>query len=121
MKLRKGFVSNSSSSSFLCEVCGEDYSGMDAGLDEAEMFECEYGHVVCYDHIILGEDEDKYDIPDFPYEIDSKHCPICSFATLTDSMLARYLMKETGKELDEIKKEFLKKFKNYEEYLKYVK
>ena len=47
MKKRKGFVSNSSSSSFVCDVCGNDVSGMDMCLDEAEMAECKNGHTVC--------------------------------------------------------------------------
>lgn len=50
MKIRKGFVSNSSSSSFICDVCGENVSGMDMGLPDAEMFECTVGHVICDDH-----------------------------------------------------------------------
>jgi len=45
MKIRNGFVSNSSSSSFTCAVCGEDHSGMDLCLSECEMFECENGHI----------------------------------------------------------------------------
>lgn len=29
VKFRNGFVSNSSSSSFICEICGEEESGYD--------------------------------------------------------------------------------------------
>jgi hypothetical protein len=43
MKIRSGFVSNSSSSSFVCDVCGENISGMDIGLSDAGMFECMNG------------------------------------------------------------------------------
>jgi len=50
MKIRIGFVSNSSSSSFVCDVCGEEVSGMDMGLDEAEMFNCVNGHEFCESH-----------------------------------------------------------------------
>lgn len=50
MKIRKGFVSNSSSSSFTCDVCGENCSGMDMGLKDAEMYECEEGHTFCESH-----------------------------------------------------------------------
>ena len=35
MKIRKGFVSNSSSSSFICDVSGEEHQGMDIGLEGA--------------------------------------------------------------------------------------
>ena len=51
MKIRQGFVSNSSSSSFVCQVCGEEASGWDIGLEEACMYECEYGHTFCEDHL----------------------------------------------------------------------
>lgn len=40
MKIRNGFVSNSSSSSFTCDVCGENASGMDMNLHDAEMYSC---------------------------------------------------------------------------------
>lgn len=50
MKTRSGFVSNSSSSSFTCNVCGESQSGMDMSLSDFDMFECENGHTVCNGH-----------------------------------------------------------------------
>jgi len=52
MKIRKGFVSNSSSSSFVCDVCGQDVSGYDMSLREAEMYQCENGHTFCEDHAL---------------------------------------------------------------------
>jgi hypothetical protein len=50
MKKRKGFVANSSSSCFICEVCGEEMSGMDMWLTEAGMVECANEHVFCEGH-----------------------------------------------------------------------
>jgi len=37
MKVRQGFVSNSSSSSYVCIVCGEEACGMDVDLSSYEM------------------------------------------------------------------------------------
>lgn len=51
-KYRLGFVSNSSSSSFVCDVCGEEASGWDMDLSECEMFECENGHIICNEHMV---------------------------------------------------------------------
>lgn len=51
-KIRKGFVSNSSSSSFICDVCGYEASGFGMSLYEAEMFECENGHTCCEEHLL---------------------------------------------------------------------
>lgn len=35
MKFRKSFVTNSSSSSYICEYCGKEASGWDMSLSEA--------------------------------------------------------------------------------------
>lgn len=45
MKIRNGFVSNSSSSSFICNFCGEAEGGYDFTLRDADMAECVHGHV----------------------------------------------------------------------------
>jgi hypothetical protein len=52
MKVRQGFVSNSSSSSFVCDISGEEVSGMDMGLREAGMYECENGHTFLEEYLI---------------------------------------------------------------------
>ena len=61
MKKRLGFVSNSSSSSFTCDVCGETTSGWDMGLADAQMMTCAKGHTFCDCH-------SKKDINNFSYE-----------------------------------------------------
>lgn len=50
MKIRLGFVSNSSSSSYVCDVCSREASGWDLGLSEADMRQCVNGHVFCESH-----------------------------------------------------------------------
>lgn len=52
MKYRIGFVTNSSSSSFICDVCGKVESGYDASLREFGMFQCECGAIYCEEHKI---------------------------------------------------------------------
>lgn len=51
MKVRDGFVSNSSTTTFICAVCGTVESGMDAGLTEFGACECVEGHELCTKHI----------------------------------------------------------------------
>lgn len=52
MKVRNGFVSNSSSSSFTCDVSGRTTSGWDLCLSEAGMYECVNGHTIDEEYVI---------------------------------------------------------------------
>lgn len=52
MKFRTDYVTNSSSSSYVCEICGRTESGWDIGLSECEMMECVNGHVFCCDEAL---------------------------------------------------------------------
>lgn len=58
MKYRLDQVTNSSSSSFVCDVCGAVESGWDMGLSEAEMYECVHGHTICESHVDLGDEKE---------------------------------------------------------------
>lgn len=52
MKYRKDFVTNSSSSSYVCEICGRTESGFDICLSEVDMMECVNGHTFCCDEAL---------------------------------------------------------------------
>lgn len=54
-KFRHGFVSNSSTTSFVCEVCGVAEGGMDVGLEELGFEECASGHTYCQGHALKVE------------------------------------------------------------------
>lgn len=88
MKIRKGFVSNSSSSSFVCDVCNESASGMDMCLSDAQMFECIVGHVVCDDHE-LSSATDYYNL-----DLEGKRAYCLEFADLV------YISKDKIKEIE---------------------
>lgn len=62
MKFRKDFVTNSSSSSYICEICGATQSGWDLSLDDCGMFECENGHVLCQEHMIPMSREEQINV-----------------------------------------------------------
>ena len=52
MKIRIGFVSNSSSSSFTCSVCSEVFSGWDISVRDVDHHQCINGHIFCDDQIV---------------------------------------------------------------------
>ena len=52
MKFRKDFVTNSSSSSYVCEICGRTESGYDLSLRDCEMMVCVNGHIFCCDEAL---------------------------------------------------------------------
>lgn len=60
MKIRAGFVSNSSSSSFICDVCGRVESGWDLPMADAMMFECTNGHTFCENESVEEFSLEKY-------------------------------------------------------------
>ncbi len=58
MKRRSDFVTNSSSSSFLCDICGYETSGYDMSYRDAGMYQCVNGHEFCTHHAIeLSKEE----------------------------------------------------------------
>ena len=123
MKFRKDFVTNSSSSSFVCEICGYSTGGFDMSLREAEMMECVNGHVFCCEHALerpnkrdmiklimenewnkLTEEElmdmeedvsfDDYCTEGGYYDVPECVCPICQFIEYSEYDLSAYLLKE---------------------------
>lgn len=59
MKIRLCYVSNSSSSSYVCDICGQADGGYEITLDEANMYQCERWHVFCKDHAIGPQTEEE--------------------------------------------------------------
>ena len=145
MKIRTGFVSNSSSSSFVCDVCGHNVSGMDMGMKEADMYQCgAFGHIYCESHTkaidsftvedkrawLAGtsqgeswetasqeEVEKTFDKNawDFRYGTHASHCPICALSNITDAQLLEYLLKSRNITRENLKEEIHSRYKTYAE------
>ena len=123
MKYRKDFVTNSSSSSYTCEICGATESGWDISLEEAEMVECVNGHTICNDELLEvprkeliqkllesgydkeseeelnNHDDDSlsdifWSYCDNRYCAPEEFCPICQFIEYSQYDLAKYLEKK---------------------------
>jgi len=133
MKIRHGFVSNSSSSSFTCDVCGCTESGYDASLEEFEMFECKNGHTICIDHMdkeqkeafdtYQEEGQDGVDEDDYfegYYEVPIKFCPICQLTSLSDSDMLSYLKKKHSIDSKTTLIEIKEKFGDYKEFSSHI-
>jgi hypothetical protein len=140
MKVRSGFVSNSSTSSFVCKVCGCIEAGRDATLEEFEMFSCENYHTIheecadiCIENIVpeeyLKEYVRKYRSDDcddeesreeargeFRDNVPATYCPVCSFKKLSIRDELEFLRKETGMSKKDVIKKIKSKFKDYKEF-----
>lgn len=97
MKIRTGFVSNSSTSSFICEVCGNVEAGMDISLSEAGMVECINGHTYCDIHAYpfvnpeSATESSEEDEDERRYEFPSEKCPLCNFVVPDINLVNDYV------------------------------
>lgn len=133
MKIRHGFVSNSSSSSFVCEVTGRVEAGYDMPMEDAEMVECTNGHIFSEDLFVPSENIKSLDgfreyinetdgnDDDWRYEIPAENCPICSMAYIAPEKIIKYIFLDAEVSLDDIKKEIVDKFKNVKELDEFLK
>jgi len=126
VKKRSYFVSNSSSSSFICEVCGCTESGMDWGVSDADMFHCENGHTVCNSHKLKVEEKIEEDIENDDYEddygyLDEKYCPLCCMKDVSDSDALEYLFKKFDMNKEKIIIEMKENYKTYKDFKNYIK
>ena len=95
MKIRTGFVSNSSSSSFVCDVCGHAEEIRDSDFEYASIIYCESGHVICRDELI-DWNEEIINSDDYGDCVEEKYCPICQFEVSGKDDIKTYFLKTTN-------------------------
>lgn len=81
MKIRKGFVSNSSSSSFMCDITGAIEGGYDASLSDVCMAQCVNNHTFLYDGYT---DAENWVYENGHSELPADQCPICNGTAKAD-------------------------------------
>lgn len=144
MKVRQGFVSNSSSSSFVCEVSGAVESGMDASPADLGFCTCENGHTFSQEFLVgITDVEDlrtRYDMEDDEYEelspeekaeadvyegsgynIPAKYCPICQMVHISRDDVFKLLVKDSGLTQDQYMESVKARFGTYEKLKEYLK
>jgi hypothetical protein len=126
MKKKIGFISNSSSSSYVCNVCGDIREGYDE--KEVGMIECHHGHFFCDTEKIKrvkrslcdvskNQDDDKYEIK---RKDNCKICPICQMRTFGDDLLFKALLKFTNFTKAETTKCIKDRFTSYQDFMKWI-
>jgi len=122
MKVRNGFVSNSSASSFVCGVCGGIEVGRDGEYDVETVY-CtgcdETVHLECVTNFMDDAEKEDFAERDEQYEIDSKYCPLCQLKAISsDDILKyifKYILKEKGMREKEVVDEIRSKVKSFKE------
>lgn len=129
MKFRLDFVTNSSSSCYVCEICGEAQESYD-GPECAGMTRCANGHVFCHSeklmvsktkliaeliaHDISFDETDNLEelLSDAVYDSETPplYCPICQFKHWTDWDMNNYLSKKYGFSIGDYRKQFTEKY-----------
>ena len=162
MKVRTGFVSNSSSSSFVCNVCGYVTEVYDGDCGNGEFKCCENGHSFCsgcmkedsetseidmirafiksykyatdedkHNAVILDDDklmefwESDCQHGDMGYEfhinVPAEHCPVCSLAEISDTIILDYILSNKKKTREFFAKQIRSKYKDLKQLQKYLK
>lgn len=150
MKIRTGFVSNSSSSSYTCDVTGHTESGWDYGLKECGMAGCENHHVflqkflpkpineIVEEVIEEWQEEDRKEgkseeeIQNTDWEsafyanegldyLPAEYCPICTFRNVPDYVRSSYLRYKAGMTEKELDEEIREKFGNLDVFREEMK
>jgi hypothetical protein len=136
MKIRTGFVSNSSSSSYTCDYCGNVESGYDMGLSDFDLVECTNGHICCCQHLTTPisdikvvqeylknkphyqEKDRRYIESQIRYGLPSQFCPMCNLEAIGINDLLDYYNLRFGLSEDEILDDIKDTFGSYEAFAK---
>ena len=131
MKIRNGFVSNSSSCAYICVLCGRDASGWDLCIEDVDMVTSSTQEVFCEteldkfieDKNLENELQDLTDSDEeWRYEgLDKKVCPFHNLYYIMPKTLLRYALSELNISEDQLRSDFINKFGNLDNFNNYLK
>ena len=114
-KVRKGFVSNSSSSSFICDISGAAEAGTDCcSAEDYGYVSCEHGHTMLLEYVPNYEDLTLDE--DWEYELKEKDCPICQMKEIRIEDLHKFALKQLGMTDESLAIIIKSKFANLKEF-----
>jgi len=124
MIVRTGFVSNSSSSSFICSICGGEEAGFEVGPSDFDMVRCENEHL--FHEFCLSSDSKNLineikDRDEWEGEVPSDLCPVCNLLAFDSEEVLKYIFKSRNISYNTAQDEIKEKFKTYSEFKEYVK
>lgn len=127
MKVRKGFVSNSSTTSFVCCICSEVEAAQDCGISDFNMVECENDHTFHTDCLPTevserlqcdrdGSNDEEIQWGYIPQEM----CPFCRMELISGDDLLKYVLRDNSRDslVKEIQNRFKMDYKSFQDYLK---
>jgi len=117
MITRTGFVSNSSSSSFICAICGGEEAGFEVGLSDFNMIRCENEHIF---HEFCLSPEVRKQIDEWNGEVPATLCPVCNLLAFDQGEILSYIFKSRGINYDTAKDEIKEKFKTYDRFKRWL-
>lgn len=127
MKIRYGFVSNSSASSFVCNLCGYSIDGWSDDYDDDHRVCDEYGHELCGSCANNAQlIKDNYDGDDFwdEYEtsdtILSKNCPLCQMIKFKNDELVKFFLQQEQISREHLIQKLKSTFGTYEQFRKFI-
>jgi len=120
MRYRNGFISNSSSTSFICEITGMKMSGYSDNWEEAGFYKCQNNHLFLNDYIppMFLKQSDLYSDKDAKL-INEKYCPICNWTFFSRNELAD-LVKKNADLFEYVGSYVRKNFANRKEFIEYL-
>lgn len=125
MKTRHALVSNSSSSSFICEACNGNEIINDGDFQNLPMFECENGHLIHVDCGLIPEERNEFFHEEYRFgnsdDISAEYCPVCQFKVLTKDDKLRFFKMKTGITDEEILEYFKSNFEDMGDFYDFIR